>query len=171
MQQGTLFDCRNAHAASPCLEDGEACAAGQPDIVPFVTIVLEGKPVAKGRGRVGKLANGSPVVFTPAHTRKYESTLRLRACDLMDSRPPLDAAVSVRVKAFLPIPVSWSKKKKAAALQGEVLPQVKPDCDNYLKAALDALNGVVFRDDSLVTDMHVMKRYSDCPRLEIEVFA
>ncbi len=39
-------------------------------------------------------------------------------------------------------------------------PTVKPDCDNTIKAILDALNGVAYKDDSAVTDLVFYKRYT-----------
>ena len=44
------------------------------------------------------------------------------------------------------------------------------DLDNILKM-LDGLNGIVWGDDSQITDAVVRKRYSDRPRLEIIVTA
>lgn len=36
----------------------------------------------------------------------------------------------------------------------------RPDVDNYLKQVLDALTGFAFRDDSLVCEAVVVKRYA-----------
>ena len=33
----------------------------------------------------------------------------------------------------------------------------RPDVDNYAKCVLDALNGLAYRDDSQVVDLHVVK--------------
>jgi len=41
--------------------------------------------------------------------------------------------------------------------------------DNLLKIAADALKGIVLGDDASVVDATVRKRYSDDPRLRIEV--
>jgi Holliday junction resolvase RusA-like endonuclease len=53
-------------------------------------------------------------------------------------------------------------------LSGTFLPQVKPDADNLMKT-VDSLNEVVFRDDKQITDATISKRYSDRPRLRIEI--
>ena len=47
--------------------------------------------------------------------------------------------------------------------------QDAPDADNFSKAALDGCNAIIFRDDRLVTDLIVRKRYSERPRLVITV--
>lgn len=137
---------------------------------PFVIVIVDGKPEPKGRPRIGRLGDGRPVAFTPAHTRKYENYVKLLAGQAMKGRPPIDQPCGVRVRAFIPVPASWSQRKQASALYGDILPTVKPDGDNYLKIALDSLNAIVYRDDSLVTHMYVSKAYSDRPRLEIEVY-
>ena len=45
----------------------------------------------------------------------------------------------------------------------------KPDADNILKAISDALNGIVYRDDSQVCDCSVVKLYSKNPRVEVSI--
>ena len=64
---------------------------------------------------------------------------------------------------FLPIPESWSAKKKLAS-EGQPH-QSKPDKDNLEKAFLDAL----LEEDSRIWDGRVTKRWSAKPRIEIEL--
>lgn len=40
-------------------------------------------------------------------------------------------------------------------------PTTRPDIDNYIKSLMDAMNGIVFKDDSQVVSIHAMKRYSE----------
>ena len=49
------------------------------------------------------------------------------------------------------------------------MPGSRPDLDNFIKAALDGCNEIVFRDDSLVVTIMASKRYSDKPALTIAV--
>lgn len=130
-----------------------------------IVIELSGSPVGKGRAR---FVRATGVAFTPAKTRRYESHLRLAAQDAMGSRLPIEGPVTIRMIAKLPVPNSWSHSKKAKAFLGILLPQSKPDIDNYLKLC-DALNEVVFRDDKQIVDAGVTKIYSDKPALRIEV--
>jgi Holliday junction resolvase RusA-like endonuclease len=69
----------------------------------------------------------------------------------MGRRPPFDQADLFQVSAVLPIPSSWSAKKQQLAVAGEILPTGRPDLDNVAKAVKDALNGVVYRDDAMIT--------------------
>jgi Holliday junction resolvase RusA-like endonuclease len=139
-------------------------------------ITVDGVPVPKGRARarIVQPFRKKPFVqfYQEKETEAYEFKIKQESRRIIGSRQPLDEiAICVALRVFLPIPASWSGKKQAAALRGEILPLSKPDSDNFLKVACDGMNSIIFRDDSLVTDMRVEKRYSDNPRMEIEVFA
>jgi Holliday junction resolvase RusA-like endonuclease len=129
----------------------------------LITIELSGEPKGKGRPRFG---NGR--TFTPAATRNYEAALRWAAQEVMRSSPPLDGPLVVNVTMYMPIPKSWSKAKAGQARSGELRPIGKPDWDNGAKIT-DALNEVVWRDDSQIVDGRVVKIYSDRPRLVVTV--
>jgi Holliday junction resolvase RusA-like endonuclease len=46
----------------------------------------------------------------------------------------------------------------------------KPDlCDNLCKGVCDALTGIVYRDDSLIAEVHSKKIYGINPRIEITI--
>lgn len=140
----------------------------------YAVIVVAGEPVAKGRPRA-RIAGRYPKQFVqfyqPTETAQYERKIQARARDAVEGLPPLDGLpIGLLVRVYMPIPESWSQKKKAAALRGEVRPITKPDWDNVGKIASDALNGIVYRDDSLIVDSRVIKEYSNQPRLEVEVY-
>lgn len=142
---------------------------------PLYVFVIEGEPVPKARPRtrIVKPKYGVPFIhhYQPAETEKYEQRIKAAAQLVMKDAAPLDdCPIGLLVRAYISIPDSWSQKKKCAALRDELRPLSRPDHDNYLKIASDALNGVAYRDDSLITDSHQIKRYSDRPRLEIEVY-
>lgn len=131
----------------------------------MIEIVLNGAPKGKGRPRfVGK--GRHPI--TPAATRRYESHLKAMAVMVMDGRPPIEGPVELTVKAYMPIPKSWPKYKKEALLDVEFPWHTsKPDMDN-IKKMTDALNDVVWKDDSQVCrDGGSIKVYSHRPRLEL----
>ncbi len=79
-------------------------------------------------------------------------------------RFPKGTYVDMRVIAYLPIPKSTSKVKRAKMLTGEIRPTVKPDFDNIGKLIADALNKVAYDDDKCIVDAQVRKFYSDHPR-------
>jgi Holliday junction resolvase RusA-like endonuclease len=141
-------------------------------IAPVVRIVIPGVPKAWERAghRIARTGDGKQFVstYTPAQTRSEQGAMKLFANRAMEGRPPLDGAIDLRLCAFMPVPRSWSGRKQQAALSGEIRPTGKPDADNLLKQ-VDALTGIVFRDDAQITEATVWKRYSDQPRMVIEV--
>lgn len=131
-----------------------------------ITLTVPGVPVAKGRPKIttrGMFARA----YTPAKTRRYEDLIKIAAAEVMLDCPPIEGALVLTVTAYVPMPKSLSKKDRAEAVEGTKKPTTRPDADNYAKAALDGCNGVLFRDDSQVTDLIVRKRYSERPRLVI----
>jgi Holliday junction resolvase RusA-like endonuclease len=132
----------------------------------LVIVTVDGAPVAKGRARVttrGRFAR----VYTPAKTRHYEDLVRCEAVKVMQGRLPIQGAVTLTVAAYLAMPKGFSRVKRAEAIDGILKPTTRPDADNFCKAALDGCNGILFRDDSQVTDLIIRKRYSNRPRLVI----
>jgi len=73
------------------------------------------------------------------------------------------------VKVYKPMLKKFSKKKLAEAEEGTLRLVTKPDVDNYVKGIKDALNKVIWNDDSQVVDLTVSKFYSESPRVEVLV--
>ena len=109
--------------------------------------------------------------LTPEKTVGYEGLVAAAASNAMRAEAgplftgPLEAVLEMRI----PIPASWSKAHKAAALAGTELPTSKPDIDNVAKAILDACNGVVFRDDAQVVMLVATKAFSDEPGVRVVI--
>ena len=126
-----------------------------------ITIVVNGEAVAKGRPRITKRG----FAYTPAATRKYQAHARLAAGLAMADRPPLHGPARLELLVELPVPASWSKRKHAAAIKGDVLPTSRPDLDNFVKSGLDAMNTIVIVDNSQIVEVQARKTYGDQPKL------
>lgn len=139
-----------------------------------VTIRLPGAPRGKGRHRAQLVRRAGQEPRIHSHpdqkTEAYESALRIAAGNAMGRRPLLTGNLECTVFAFFPIPKSWPKGKRAAAIAGTLRPGVKPDWDNIAKVT-DALNHVVWSDDAAVVDGVVRKFYAEKPRLVVVVRA
>ena len=142
-----------------------------------IVFTVPGIPVAKGRAR-SFVRNGHVAHYTPEKTVLYENLVKMAAqiamgFSVLDPHkpldPPIDGACELHLTLHMPIPASWSTKKRLAALSGLILPTVKPDTSNVLKAIEDALNGVVWVDDKQVVDHHIRRRYSDTPKAIVDV--
>lgn len=127
-------------------------------MIDCIHVILSGQPVGKGRPRFTRAGR----TYTPAKTKAYEEKLRQAAIEAMkdQDREPTEMPCRVVILAQFQIPKSWPKYKQQAALlnEGNYKPG-KPDIDNIAKAALDAMNGIVFKDDALVSKLEVEKRY------------
>ena len=130
----------------------------------IVQFTVTGRPLAKGRVRFTKTGHA----FTPDRTVGFEGKLALAAQAAMNGQPPAEGPVAVTLEVLLPIAASWSKKKREAAVLGQIRPTGRPDLDNFAKM-LDALNLVVWNDDAQIVELVVFKRYSEAPQLAITV--
>lgn len=129
----------------------------------MIEITLAGKPLGK---QVIQSSEG--VFYKASKTNDYMARLTYAAQQVMEGRAPLTGPIKLSVQAFMPVAVSWPKKRQTAALIGEIRPTGKPDWDNIGKM-LDALNLIVWTDDAQIVDGRVVKFYSDRPRLVVQV--
>ena len=67
----------------------------------------------------------------------------------------LTGPLRLTVTAWLPMPASIPKKRRASAL-----PSKRPDLDNYIKQVEDALQGYAFKDDAQIVTIEARKRYA-----------
>jgi Holliday junction resolvase RusA-like endonuclease len=135
----------------------------------MITFTVPGQPQGKGRAKIVKIGGFSRMA-TPAKTVAYEGLVAHAAQQAMRGAPPIETACACNVFIDCQVPASWSQKKQRMALAGEVLPTTKPDIDNVVKAVFDGLNGVLWRDDVLVVDVRIRKRYSATPCVRVEVW-
>jgi Holliday junction resolvase RusA-like endonuclease len=155
----------------------------------FVCFEIVGKPPHKGRHRSRLVipreawtvtARGDRFMseastkkifiqqYPDPDTEAHEAVLAEIAGLYMRGKTPTEKPVALLVHAFVRIPESWPRRDREAALSGVIRPASRPDWDNYGKIT-DALNGVVWKDDSQVVDGRSIKRYSDRPALRIEI--
>ena len=118
-----------------------------------VIFSVEGDPVGKQRPRFSRGRT-----YTPKKTVDYENLIASKANQAMGSSEPLQTPVAIFIWISHAIPASYSKKRKEACLNGLEWPK-KPDLDNVAKVFLDAMNGIVYKDDVQVVKLRVSKRY------------
>ena len=110
-----------------------------------------------------------PHAYEPKSITEYKRLVANKYRSEHKQQLPLSGALSVDVRFYRPVQKSISKAERQRRLLGQSLPTVKPDIDNYVKAILDALNGLAFKDDSQIAVLYARKIYSDKPRTEIEI--
>jgi crossover junction endodeoxyribonuclease RusA len=110
------------------------------------SLVVFGRPVPKGRPRLGKGGH----VYTPQATRDFEEWVGISA--RVRFKEPIQGDVAVRLRFYL------HGKKRG-------------DIDNYWKAVSDGMNGIVFKDDRQVVkvDAEIVSCPSGEERTEVWV--
>lgn len=126
----------------------------------MISFTVPGEPKGKGRPRISKYG-----VHTPKDTVMYENLVKM-VCPYSDM---LEGELVAEIIAFYTIPNSTSKKKREQMLKCQIRPTKKPDIDNVIKAILDSLNGIAYKDDSQVVKVTAMKLYGDIPRVEVMI--
>jgi Holliday junction resolvase RusA-like endonuclease len=134
----------------------------------MVTFRIEATPVGKGRPRFTRI--GTFVrTYNDKKTVDFEDLVRVQAMNAMGMSEPLETPVEAFLYFTLPIPQSYSKKRSEACLSGFERPSKRPDLDNLVKAVLDGMNGVIFKDDCQIVSIHATKTYGTSPGVEILV--
>jgi Holliday junction resolvase RusA-like endonuclease len=139
----------------------------------MIRLIVPGEPQAKGRPRFYPIRTKTGRTFsravTPERTRSYEVYIRELFVVNFPNFVPMEGPLSLTVDAYLGIPKSTSRKRREGMEGGFIVPEKRPDADNILKSAGDALNGLAFRDDSQIAEAIIRKRFSSQPRMIIRV--
>lgn len=118
---------------------------------------IPGQPQGKARARV--VQHGGRVhSYTPEKTAVYENWVK--HC-YGNGRYFGDTPLRMEIVAKYAVPASYSAKKRARCLNGEIKPISKPDADNIAKCICDALNSIAYADDSRIVHLTVRKEYAE----------
>lgn len=125
----------------------------------MIRFTLPFDPVAKGRPRMSRHGHA----YTPAKTRRFEAAVKAYAA-VFAPKEPLVGPVKLTARYYFKPP----KKGPAKPHLG------KPDLSNLSKALEDALNGMMWKDDSQITSHETEKMYdwvTKNPRIEVRIEA
>ena len=133
-----------------------------------ITFVVPGAPKPHPRPRAFA-RGGHARMYTPrpAQDRKY--LIQTYARTIYGNHPPHDGPVSMEVEFIMPRPQSLVWKTKP--MRQEKLSH-GPDLDNLAKGVMDALNGVLYKDDRQIYQLTVRKWTAsgdEAPRIIITV--
>ena len=120
---------------------------------------VPGEPRGKGRPRFAKRGNFVKT-YTDAKTASYEDQIRFYALKAMGDSKVIEGAVRVFVSIRMAVPKSYSNKRREACLNGSDKPLKKPDWDNVAKSICDAMNGIIYVDDTQIVEAHITKQYA-----------
>jgi len=124
----------------------------------IVNFEIPGDPVPKGRPRFAR--RGTFVqTYTDSKTLEYETLVGFKARQAIGASEPLKGHLTVFLYLRYAVPASYSKKRTEACLNGLEYPK-RVDLDNCYKSITDAMNGIVYVDDSQIVEAHILKCYA-----------
>lgn len=115
-----------------------------------VDLFVPGRPAPQGSKR--HVGNGIMVESSKA-VAPWRTTVAWHAAQEFTGSV-LDGPLAVEIEFVMPRPASCPKRSTPAAIK-------RPDVDKLARAVLDALSSVVWRDDSLIVDLHPTKRLAE----------
>lgn len=142
---------------------------------PVVSLVIPGEPVAQPRYRHAshRTRSGRTITtsYLPSDHPIWAYRAALREAARQAGLNPLDQPLILSAQFYLPRPKRLLTKR---APDGPILHSTKPDLSNLVKGLEDALNGVLWVDDSLIVGYGTMGKWftekGNNPRTELMVF-
>ena len=136
-----------------------------------ISFVLYEIPQTSHRGKARTFSRNNKLltqIYVPnAKANKNYMTEFIQST--FDSVKLICTEMEIDIIFYLPTPVSLSNSQKIYCEEGLIRPMIKPDVDNVSKAYMDMCTSNLFLDDALVTDLHISKRYSIKPRVEVTI--
>jgi Holliday junction resolvase RusA-like endonuclease len=127
----------------------------------MIKFTVFGKPVGKQAVKHYFNQKSKKMIgYSPSKTKDWQELIAIQA---LQHRPQrlLDCPLSVSATFYLIKPKSRRKK--------DLYPDRKPDHDNLEKALYDALEGIIYINDSRIVEKYFCKKWGDPPRVEIEI--
>ena len=78
---------------------------------------------------------------------------------------PLIGPIMADITFFMRMPKSYSDRKRDRLR--DTPHYQKPDLDNMIKYILDVCNGILYKDDALISEIHARKIWADLGKTEI----
>lgn len=135
---------------------------------------VPGVPTAKGRPR---FARATGRAFTPAKTAGAERTIagELGAATKVGMTAsartwPATGPLELELVFHLPIPASWSNRRREEARRGLLRHTSRPDVDNLAKLVCDAANGILWEDDAQLVLVTMSKAYGMTPGTAVTLY-
>ena len=102
---------------------------------------------------------------------KYQEAIKAMALAQTDpSDRNQSGMLFVSVEFVYSWPKTWAKGRLAKAQEGICYRIARPDVDNLCKGVFDALNGLIWINDSQIVSIHAWKRYGDSDKIIMRVW-
>lgn len=135
-----------------------------------IVLRLSGAP--RGKGRTRPRPGTKDIFVKPKADRIAEAVLINAWEELGEPHMPDDVALRVLVVLAVERPQSHFKKDGSLTALGARHPvprNKKPDTDNAIKLVMDSMNKRAYRDDVLVAEHAVIRRWADWPETMVVI--
>ena len=139
--------------------------------VPTLRFVVLGRPQGKGSKRPIMQAGRLRVIDANANARPWALAVSTVAHEAYAGQL-IHGPVSVAITFYFAHPKGHYGTGRNAGTLRLAAPRemtTTPDVDKLARCALDALTGIVIRDDAQIVDLHAGKRYGEPERAEITI--
>ena len=126
-----------------------------------ITITIPGRPKPLQRHRMTRGGHS----YDPTANKFHKQAVQADALAAMRGKP----ASAIPRQGPLAIEAVFTFLRPKSAPKSRTMPEVKPDIDNLVKLLLDALNGVVWRDDAQVVQLVARKVYGETEQTRLVV--
>lgn len=124
-----------------------------------IEIIVAGTPIAQGSKRhVGKVS----IESNRERLLPWRAAVAAKAIEAMDGRDAIAGPIGMRVVFSFARPASHYGTGRNLDVLKPSAPTSKPskpDLDKLLRALLDGMTGIVYRDDAQVVEALVVKRF------------
>jgi len=128
-----------------------------------MTIEIEAPPIPLKRPRAAKTG-----FYDPQYQAKKNFAFEVLS-KITNKNLPIDSPIKLKLDFYFKIRKSWSKKKQKALLNQHHFST--PDLSNLIKFIEDALNNVIWKDDSLICEITASKKWCEFNKTIINVLS
>lgn len=139
-----------------------------------IQFIIPGIPKPKQSARFRVIGSGKKSFIRSYQSKEVKDNEANIGYTVMAQLPNdfilFDCPIFASIEYIFPVPSSFSKKLKAQIVSGErIYKATKPDIsDNLNKGLIDALQGIVFVDDSRISRIAAEKYYGMVPKTIIK---
>jgi crossover junction endodeoxyribonuclease RusA len=134
-----------------------------------ISFIVHGKAEPAGSKTTGVSNRGKRYVrdSNPA-SKEWKRLVSQVAGEAMAGRPLLEGPLSLTVEFFRPRPQGHFGKRGLLP-SAPVFPTTAPDTTKLVRAIEDAMQGVVYRNDSQIVSQVARKQYGEAARCEVRI--